>query len=130
MVRDDAVIHLLAGKNTLRDSVLVGVSISETLGTATVALQFEAREGSDFSEVTLRFKEVVNFAFRYDEESIFLNIWDLKFLKLQDGSFYITLDPDPATLPAAGVVDMDASETDNFFVTARNIEAEVTPIGG
>lgn len=127
MIRDDAVIDLLKWNNSLLDTLLIGIEIDrESLGRADVELKFEARPDSDFSKIDIKFTGVIEFEFSYERQDAFLNICDLKFLKLADGSFYVALDPDPATLPAAGITNVQASETDNFFVRAHHIEAIVT----
>ena len=127
MIRDNAVIDLLTWNNSLLDTVLIGIEITrESLGRADVELKFQARPDSDFSEIDIKFTGVIEFEFSYERQYTFLDICDLKFLKLADGSFYIALDPDPSTLPAAGVTDVQVSETDHFFVRANHIEAVVT----
>ncbi len=129
MIEDAAVIDLLTGDNTLLDSLLVGATVQGSFDAPSVELSFKARAGSDFSSVTIIFKSILEFEILYDADRGFVDVWDLKFLKLKDGSFYITLDPDPETLPAAGVADVEASATDHFFVRARHIEAVVTKLG-
>lgn len=129
-IRDDEVVSLLEGVNTLRDSSLIAISIVGVFGRPDISMEFDAREGSDFSKVKLKFTEVVSFEFSCGEGEAFLDVWDLKFIKLRDGSFYITLDPDPSTLGAAGVTDLDASDTDGFFVRAKHVEAVATEIEG
>lgn len=125
MIRDSAVLELLSGHNALLDALLTEVIVRGIERDANVNLRFSARSGSDFSEVVIKFTEVIEFEFEYDEAMVFLDVWDLKFLELKDGTFYIALDPDPATLPSAGVLDVGVSERDHFFVRARHIEAVV-----
>jgi hypothetical protein len=129
MIEDAAVIDLLTGDNTLLDSLLVGVTIQGSFDAPSLELNFKARAGSEFSSITIIFKSILEFEILYDADRGFVDVWDFKFLKLKDGSFYIALDPDPETLPAAGVADVEASDTDHFFVRARHIEAEVTKAG-
>jgi hypothetical protein len=129
MIFDTAAIELLSGENTLRDSLLIEVVVREATGRANVELRFAARAGSVFSQVTLRLTEVVEFDFHYDKDYTSFDVWDLKFLQLKDGTYYIALDPDPATLPPACVTEIDASDADNFFVRAHHVEAVVTKSG-
>jgi len=129
MIRDTAVIDLLSGNDTLRDSLLTEVVVLESTGRANVELKFDARAGSQFSQVALKFTEVVEFKFHYDNDYTSFDVWDLKFLRLNDGTFYIALDPDPVTLPPACVTEIEATSTDYFFVRAHHIEAVVTKTG-
>jgi hypothetical protein len=129
MINDVSVINLLTGNNTLLDSKLIGVSVNHGEATnANVAFRFRARPGSDFSEIRIDFVDVIEYELAYEESERYLDIWDLKFLQLEDNSFYITLDPDPSTLGAAGIVNLRPSDTDHFFVRARHIEAFVTRV--
>jgi hypothetical protein len=116
-------VDLLKDNNTLLDSRLIGLVGRETSGAVNVELQFRARPDSDFTEIRIKFTAVIEYEISYEESEEYIDIWDLKFLKLDDGSFYITLDPDPSTLPAAGATVLEQSDTDNFFVRARHIEA-------
>jgi hypothetical protein len=129
MIEDAAVIDLLTGHNTLLDSVLVGVIVQGAFDAPVVELKFNARPGSDFSSIRLIFRSIFEFEIAYEADRGFVDVWDFKFLKLKGGSFYITLDPDPSTLPAAGVMDVEASDTDHFFVRAGHIEAVVKKAG-
>jgi hypothetical protein len=127
MIRDASVLDLLKGKNSLLDSRLIGVLVGrDASGAVNVELQFRARPDSDFFEVRMKFTEVIEYEIAYEEAEEYIDIWDLKFLKLDDGSFYITLDPDPSTLPTAGATVLQQSDTDNLFVRGRHIEAFVT----
>ena len=127
MYKGPAVIDLLTGSNALLDARLLATSVTQTDSTKpTVELHFRVRHGSDFSEVRIIFTDVMAYEISYEEVENYLDVWDLKFLQLGDGSFYITLDPDPSTLPAAGVTNVRASDTDRFYVRARHIEAFVT----
>ena len=127
MISDNAVIELLTWNNSLRDTLLVGVHITRnTLGEADVVLNFNARPDSEFSEIEIRFTDVIELEFGYDQSDAFLNVCDLKFIKLKDDTFYLSLDPDPSTLPEAGVTDVQAAETDHFFVRAHSVQAWVT----
>jgi hypothetical protein len=126
MVRDAAVLELLTGNNTLLDTVLTGISVTQdSLWREHVELQFKARPDSDFSEINLRFIDVVDFEFFLEKADAFLDVCELKFLKLNDDSFYLTVDPDPSTLLNAGAKELDASDTDHYFVRARHIEVVV-----
>jgi hypothetical protein len=126
MIRDASVLDLLKGKNSLLDSRLIGVLVGRDASGVNVELQFRARPDSDFSEIRMNFTGVIEYEIAYEEAEEYIDIWDLKFLKLVDGSFYITLDPDPSTLPAAGATVVQQSDTDNLFVRGRHIEAFVT----
>ncbi|WBY06805.1 hypothetical protein PIB19_14960 [Sphingomonas sp. 7/4-4] len=125
MIANEEVISLLQGKDTLRDASLVRVEIASSLGVPAILLEFEARAGSTFSRVMIHFDGIIEFSMDFCEGNAFLDIWDLKLLKLDDGSFYLSLDPDAATLPAAGQIVVEPSDTDGFFVRARRIEARV-----
>jgi hypothetical protein len=127
MICDADVIEMFSGKNALLDALLVAVIVMRNdLGDADVELRFKGRKDSDFTEISIQFTEVAEFEFSYEREDTFLDIWDLKFLILEDGSFYISLDPDPSTLLSAGAAKVEASDTDHFFIRARHIKAAVT----
>jgi len=123
MFSDAAVLNLLTDVNTLLDSLLIGIVVQESRGDAIVELHFKARVSSKFSEVHIRFTDVLEFEFYYESDERFFDVEDLKFLELKDGTFYLSLDPDPSTLLEAGATELDASDTDHFFVHARHIEA-------
>ena len=126
MIRDAAVIELLSGDNTLLDAVLVEVNARCVESGSAIDLRFNGRRGSQFSDIILTFTEIIKFSVLYEMGDIPLDVWDLKFIRLKDGSYYITLDPDPSTLGAAGVKELDASDTDGFVVHASHVEVAVT----
>lgn len=127
MICDDDVIELLKGTNSLLDAYLLKVHIRDDAnGTGSITLKFRPRFGSDFSEISLRFDEVMELEFRSNDGTTRGNVEDLKFLKSADRSYRISLDPDPSTLPAAGVGAVQACDSDNFVVRARHVEAAVT----
>lgn len=129
MFHDAGVLEILSGADTLLDSQLRSIVVEQSIsGGAIVELGFNAREGSRFSFVKIKFTDVFSFEFSYEDGQSFLDVWELKFIRLSDESFYITLDPDPSTLASAGVSILQDSETDRFYVRARHIEAIVTPI--
>lgn len=129
MTRGQNVLDILTGRNTLLDSKLIAISVAQDVnGNASVELNFRGRAGSDFSEVEVQFSEIIECEITYECTDGFIDIWDYKFIKLADDSFYISLDPDPSTLGAAGVLVIQPSETDHFFVHARHIVATLTPI--
>lgn len=124
-------LDLLTGRNALLDSKLIAFSVEQGANrNASIELNFEGRAGSDFSEIAIRFIEVIESEISYECTDGYIDIWDYKFIKLADDSFYISLDPDPYTLPSAGVAVVQPSDTDHFFVHARRIEATLTPISG
>jgi hypothetical protein len=126
LIQDASVLDLLRGHNALLDSRLMGVLVGrDAAGAVNVELQFRGRPDSDFSEIRIHFTQVIEYELWYDEDECHLDIWDLKFLKLEDGTYYITLDPDPSTLPAAGATVQEQSDTDNFFIRAHHVEAFV-----
>jgi hypothetical protein len=131
MMRDDAVIELLKKNNSLLDSELTAIAITRNeFGNVQVQLDFELPLKSEFSTVSLKFLDVIEFDFGWDNKFVFVNVGELKFLKLKDYSYYLALDPDPSTTPAAGVTDEHDSDTDNFFVRAQHVEAEATRKAG
>jgi hypothetical protein len=130
MLNDTSVLDLLKKHNSLLDSRLIGIQVGrEPSGAVNVELHFRARPDSDFTEIRIKFTSVIEYEVSYEESQEYVDIWDLKFLKLDDGSFYITLDPDPSTLPAAGATVLEQSDTDNLFVRARHMEAFLTHSG-
>ena len=126
MICDMAVLKLLTGANTLLDAQLTGINVRQSGRGVDVDLSFKSRAGSDFPFFCLKFTEVQYFDFSYEEPQVFLEIWEFKFIKLADGCFYLTLDPDPSTLGSAGVEDLQDSETDRFCVRARHVEFVIT----
>ncbi len=117
-------LSLLQGKNTLRDSELTSVSIAASFGMPELELKFKLTSLSDFDYVTLRFSDIDDFSITYEKDSSFLDVWDLKFLKLEDNSYYISIDPDPETLESAGCTNVKPTAEDRFFVRAKYIEGE------
>ncbi len=128
MTCNQDVLDLLTDRNTLLDSKLVAFSVEQDANrNASIELYFEGRVGSDYSEIAIRFIEIIESEISHECRDGYIDIWDYKFIKLADDSFYISLDPDPCTLPSAGVAVVQPSDTDHFFVHARRIEATFTP---
>ena len=127
VMHDGEVIDLLGGNgpHSLLDSYLLDVSMrDDPSGSQTITLRFRARPSSKHSEVTLHFTDLVEFGFRSDD-GLLGDVGSIKFLKLPDGSFYISLDPAPSTTQEAGASGQP-SDSDNFVVRSKHISAAVT----
>lgn len=68
MISDTAVIDLLKDDNTLLDSRLVGESVTQVREeNPIVEIRFRARPGSEFSQITITFSDVIAYEISYDE---------------------------------------------------------------
>lgn len=73
-----------------------------------------ARPSAEHRNVRLKFVGVVEFGFYYRSDYGFYDVENVKFLMAEDGSFYLSIDPD--------MEQSGCSKSDQDFVKAMSVE--------
>lgn len=114
IISNDDILSFLQGKNTLRDSELMSFEMKNINGELAIETFLNLRPDAEFKEIKLKFYEVLECAFYYSANFTFYNVEAFKFIKLENGFFYLSLDPDEKII--------GASKFDQDFIKAKHIE--------
>ncbi len=103
----------LVKQNSLLDAEVKRISIFEEGSLLSIELEFAMRPSSVYRRIVLKFTEVKEYSFYYQQNYIFYNVERYKFFRMENGLYYLSLDPyDEAALP---------SEEDQDIVVAREV---------
>lgn len=108
----------LTGRNSLLDSTLTSLYLSDVNGRLTLELNFKGHQGAEYNWATIKFISIIEFGFYYSNRYVFYNVESIKFLMINDDMFYLSLDPDECS--------RDISGDDQDFVTSKAIELIVS----
>jgi hypothetical protein len=114
-----AVLEALSGADTLRDAMIRGVEIGDEDDRTFVRLRFSGRSGSRYGAIELTMRDIVEYGFYDSGELGRHSVAMLKLFAMDDGGFYISVDPFDENTD-------DPAEQDNYFVQASSIEAVLT----
>src|SRR6266581_6794154 len=110
--KDSELLNMLSGSNTLLDTALKRVGLFEEDYILMMELEFEMRPSSDYRRVVLKFVGVTEYYF-YDENEHLRDVESLKFFRMANGLYYISLDPyDETEAP---------SDKDQYLVVAKSV---------
>lgn len=111
---DDALfLELSSGENSLLDARIESVAIKNT-DFLCIDLIFKMSENSIYEKILLRFIDVIEFSFFHNNNYVFYNVEDVKFIKNVDNQFYLSLDPSTQD----GI-----SERDQDYIVSKSIVA-------
>ncbi|GBC62889.1 hypothetical protein DENIS_3873 [Desulfonema ishimotonii] len=108
------VLSILSGENSILDAVLKRIIILQE-DVLKVELLLQMRPNSEFDRVLLKFINVSEYCFYYNDETIFYNIERYKFFYDHPNGFYICLDPEEES--------QKPSDSDQDFIVAQNLVA-------
>lgn len=101
---------LQVGNNSILDSKVQSIMIKAIDDQVCLEIELLMRASADHSKIRLVFVDCLGYSFSYSEDYIFYNVESFKLLKLEDGGYYMSIDPsDNNPLPSDG--DMDAVES-------------------
>lgn len=115
---DVDLLSYLTRENSILDGKLAFVGIKDEGGAVSIQLDVSARSGASYSSIELHFDDVSEFGFTYSHAYVFGTIEEFRFIRMEEGDFYLTLDPDPTShLPSAD---------DGDFVRASGVTGRLT----
>jgi hypothetical protein len=91
--KDEQLVKYLSGRNSLLDATLEQIRIFLEDGSIQVELEFAMRPSSVYRRVTLKFTRVIEYAFSNNDKHGVYYVERLKFFQLENGMYYISLDP-------------------------------------
>ncbi len=111
-----SVIETLTGDNSLLDTEMQSLSVERmTDEQVRVSIVFYSfRNASRFSRVQLVFDRVEEFEFNHSSSYYFYTVSSFKFLQLESGEYYLSLDPDESDIE-------NRSDSDNDFVVGKEL---------
>lgn len=116
---DFDVVEYLKGNNSLLDSRLVSLQVSDAGEGAEMRLSFLSRKGASLRKFELNFSGEMECGFYFSPAFAFYNVEQVKFEVTRDGYFYLSLDPD-LTIPGTSNKDQD-------FVKSRKVTLHEIP---
>jgi hypothetical protein len=111
-----AVLEALSGHDSVYDTVIRSIQIGEESDKTFVRIQLSGRSDSKYGMIELTLRDVIEYGFYDSGEWGAHPVEMLKFMALDDGAFYISLDPYDERIERP-------AEEDNYFVHARSLEA-------
>lgn len=111
--KDEQLVKHLSGRNSLIDAKVKRISIFEEDVILMGEVQFEMRPSSEYRNLVLKFTDVREYAFYYNQNYSFADVERYKFFRMDNGSYYLSLDPYEET----GV----PSDRDQDLVVAKSV---------
>ena len=109
----EQLIKSLSGHNSLLDTKVKRISIFEEEDLLIGELEFAMRPLSKYRNVVLKFTDVKEYSFYYNDNHVFYNVERFKFFRMENGSYYLSLDPyEEEQVP---------SDQDQDIVVAKNV---------
>jgi hypothetical protein len=111
---DDKILELLGYENSLLDSVVEKIEISNENDTLQIKVYFKLiRDAAKYKNICLEFYDVLEYSFYHNSDYVFCNVARLKFFK-HSSIYYISIDPfDEAD---------EISIEDQDFIKAKSIK--------